>query len=276
MNKVKIGIIIDKFHLKYKVSEFLKYLKSRANVNLYVEESYLLKNFNLEFDEDLFFLKGKGKLIINLAKMIETETSIPVINPSKAIWLTINRFLNSLLLRKAGILVPDFSLNPSICKPPFEDYIIKNIIDQKTYSFKGKIEKINGHLLVSDERALKEVSDEENYQYFYYQQFIKSKWEYKVYAFGDNLYYYKQTPLLINPNKMETRQEINEIPELKEIVRKAMKVINLKVVSLDFLKARDGQFYLTDINSLPNFNYIKNGHKIVADFLIQQAKINKT
>jgi len=272
MNKVKIGIIIDKYHLKYKVSEFLKYLKSKAIVNLYVEESYLLKNFNLEFDEDLFFLKGKGKLLVSLARMIENETSIPVINPSKAIWLTMNRFLNSILLRKAGILVPDFSLQPSVCKPPFEDYIIKNIIDQKTYAFKGKIEKVNGHLYVSDERALNEESKEEIYQYFYYQQFLKSKWEYKVYAFGDNLYYYKQIPILINPNKMDTRREIKEIPELKEIVLKAMKMINLKVVSIDFLRPRNGQFYLTDINSLPNFNYIKNGHKIIADFLIQQAK----
>ena len=272
MNKVKIGIIIDKFHLKYKVSEFLKYLKSKAIVNFYVEESYLLKNFNLEFDEDLFFLKGKGKLLVSLARMIENETSIPVINPSKAIWLTMNRFLNSILLRKAGVLVPDFSLKPSVCKPPFEDFIIKNIIDQKTYAFKGKIEKVNGHLYVSDERALNEESKEESYQYFYYQQFLKSKWEYKVYAFGDNLYYYKQIPILINPNKMDTRREIKEIPELKEIVLKAMKMINLKVVSIDFLKPRNGQFYLTDINSLPNFNYIKNGHKIIADFLIQQAK----
>ena len=272
MTKVKIGIIIDKFHLKYKVTEFLKYLKSKADVKLYVEDTYLLKNFNLDFEEDLFFLKGKGKLMVNLARMIEEETSIPVINPSKAIWLTMNRFLNSLLLRKAEILVPDFSLTPSVCKPPFEDYIIKNIIDQKTYAFKGKIEKVNGHLYVSDERALNEESKEESYQYFYYQKFIKSKWEYKVYAFGDNLYYYKQIPVLINPNKMDTRTEIKEIPELKEIVLKAMNIINLKVVSIDFLRPRDEQFYLTDINSLPNFNYIKDGYKIFTDFLINQAK----
>ncbi|KKM61748.1 hypothetical protein LCGC14_1528650, partial [marine sediment metagenome] len=31
-------------------------------------------------------------------------------------------------------------------------------------------------------------------------------------------------------------------------------------------------FYLTDINCTPNFNYIKNGAKIVVDFLLKQAK----
>jgi glutathione synthase/RimK-type ligase-like ATP-grasp enzyme len=271
MNKVKIGIIIDKFHLEYKVSDFLIYLNKKAEISLYVEESFLLNNSELNFNENLFFIKGKGKLMISLASLIENETSIPVINPPNAIWLTINRFLNSVILKKAGILVPDFSLIPSDHPPPFNNYIIKNIVDQKTYAFNAKIQKINGHLKVSDQRALDELDGEENYQYLYYQKFIKSKWEYKVYCFGDKLFFYKQIPTLVNPNKMETRRNIKEIPELRETVLKAMKILNLKVSSLDFLKSKDGQFYLTDINSLPNFNYITNGYKIFADFLIEQA-----
>lgn len=273
MNKVKIGIIIDKYHLEYKVSNFLKHLKKKADISLYVEESFILNNSELNFNENLFFIKGKGKLMINLARMIENETSIPVINPPKAVWLTINRFLNSVILKKAGISVPDFTLIPSDHSPPFTDYIIKNIVDQKTYAFNAKIQKINGHLKVSDQRALDELEGEENYQYLYYQKFIKSKWEYKVYCFGNNLFFYKQIPTLVNPNKMETRSNIKEIPELRETVLKAMKILNLKVVSIDFLKSKDGQFYLTDINSLPNFNYIKNGPQLFADYLIKQAKI---
>jgi len=272
MSKVKIGIIIDNYHLQHKVSDFLKYLKAKAHISLYVEESFLLTNTELNFNENLFFIKGKGKLMISLARLIENETSIPIINPPHAIWLTIHRFLNSLMLKKAGILVPDFTLIPSDHSPPFKDYIIKNIVDQKTYAFKAKIEKINGNLRVSDQRALDELNGEENYQYLYYQKFIKSKWEYKVYCFGDTLFYYKQIPVLVNPNKMETRIKIKEIPELRETVLKAMKILNLKVVSIDFLKSKEGQFYLTDINSLPNFNYIENGPKLFANYLIKQAK----
>ncbi|MFX1445359.1 MAG: RimK family alpha-L-glutamate ligase [Promethearchaeota archaeon] len=273
MNKVKIGLIIDNYHLKYKVSEFLKYLKNKAKISLYVQESFILKNSEIDFNEDLFFIKGKGKVIIALARLIENETSIPLINSPKAIWLTIHRFLNSLILRKAGVLVPDFALIPCDYPPPFDNYIIKNIIDQKTYAFNAKIQKVDGCLKVSDQRALDEIDGKENYQYLYYQKFIKSKWEYKVYSFGDNLFYYKQLPILVNPNKMETRKKINEIPELKANALKAMKILNLKVVSIDFLKSKDGKYYLTDINSLPNFNYIENGPKLLADFLINQAKI---
>ena len=230
MKKPKIGLIIDKYHLKWKVVEFLKYLKNVADVSIYKEESYLFNIKNIEFDEDLFFVKAKGKLTIHIARMIENETSIPVINSFKSIWMSLHRFMNSIVLRKAGICIPDFSLYPSRCQAPFEDYITKNIIDQKTYTIKPNIKKENGHLKVSDERAIKEAnSGEEKYQYLYYQQFIKSKWEYKVYGIGNTLFFYKQLPVLVNPNKMETRREIQEIPELKNVVLKVMKILNLKI-----------------------------------------------
>ena len=277
MSKVKIGIIIDRYHLEKKTTEFLKYLKSVAEVSLYIEESYLLKSSDFIFDEDLFFVKGKGNLILALVKLIAKETKIPIINPYKGIWNAIHRFMNSVLLKKAGVPVPDFSLIPSDYPPPFESYIVKNIIDQKNYKFKPNIENVNGAIKVSDQRALTEMNngfygDMENYQYLYYQKFIKSEWEYKIYVIGEDIYYYKQIPVLVNPNKMESRQKIDEIPELTEIAFKAVETTGLKITSIDFLQNKKGQFFLSDINCTPNFNYIKNGPKIVADYLIEQAK----
>lgn len=269
---MNIGIIIDEYHLKYKVSDFLKYLKSKADVKIYIEESFLLNSMDLDFDENLFFTKAKGDLLLAFVKLIEEETSIPVINSYKGIWLAINRFLNSVFLEKAGIPVADFSLNPKGSNPPFEDYIIKNIIDQKNYKFKPIVNKINGQLMVADERALKEVDKiDPKYNYLYYQRFIKSKWEYKIYGIGEDVFFYKQLPILVNPNKIESRRKIDDIPELKEYCYKAMEVMDLKITSLDFLKSKD-QFFLSDINCTPNFNYIKDGYKIVVDFLLKQAK----
>ncbi|MFX1313420.1 MAG: RimK family alpha-L-glutamate ligase [Promethearchaeota archaeon] len=271
--KPKIGLIIDKYHLRYKVTEFLKYLKSITDVKIYLEESFLLRSSEFNFDEDIFFVKGKGHLILGLVKLIEEQTSIPVINSYKAIWLTINRFLSSIYLRKAGIPVPDFSLNPYGKLPPFNNFIIKNIVDQRNYKFIPKIDKKNGYFRVTDIRALEEVDGKETkYNYFYYQKFVESKWEYKLYGIGENVYFYKQIPILINPNKIDSRQEIKEIPELKEYCLKAMEIMDLKVTSLDFLKSDSGEYYLTDINNTPNFNYIKDGHKIIVDFLLEQAK----
>ncbi|MFX1494315.1 MAG: RimK family alpha-L-glutamate ligase [Promethearchaeota archaeon] len=270
---IKIGLIIDKYHLEKKVNEFLQYLKSVADVSIYLEESLLLDFSKLNFNEDIFFVKGKGKLLLNLVKLIENETSIPVINSSRAIWLCFDRFLTSVLLKKAGIEVPDFSINPVGVSPPFKNYIIKNVIDQKNYVFKPKIRKINGHLQVSDKRALNEAfKGKEKYQFFYYQKFIESKWEYKVYSIGEDLYFYKQIPVLLNPDKMKSRVEINPIPELREIVIKIKHSLDLKVTSVDFLKSKDNIYYVSDVNSTPNFNYIKNGPRIVCNYLIEQSK----
>jgi len=270
---IKIGIIIDKYHLEKKALEFIKYMQSKAKINLYIEEDYLIDYSNFDFNEDIFFVKAKGDLILNLIKLIERETDIPVINSSRGIWLAINRFLNSTLLRQSGIRVPNFTLNAKGILPPFDDYIIKNIIDQKNYAFSPQIQRINGYLNISDQRALDEVNGEKaKYTYLYYQEFIKSKWEYKVYCIGDDLFYYKQIPILIDPDKMKSRRKIKEIPELREMALKALKTTGLKISSLDFLKSKESEFFLTDINSSPNFNYIKNGPKIIGDYLIKQAK----
>lgn len=269
----KIGLIIDKYHLEKKVNEFLKYLKKSAETSIYLEEAFLLDFSITDFKEDVFFVKGKGDLILNLVKLIEHETSIPVFNSSKGILLSSHRFLSSILLAKAGIDVPDYAIIPVGMPPPFEDYIIKNVVDQKNYAFKPKIEKVEGHLKIVDERALNEAyGNPENYQFYYYQKFIKSKWEYKVYGIGDTLYFYKQIPVLIDPDKMKSRKEIDFISELEEKVRIIQKILDLNIISVDFLKSKEGKFYVTDVNSTPNFNYIKDGPQKVTNFLLEHAK----
>ncbi len=271
---IKIGIIIDKYHLQKKSLKLIEYLSTIVKISLYLEEDYLIDYSNFDFNEDIFFVKAKSDLILNLVKLIEIETDIPVINSSRGIWLAINRFLNSTLLRQSGIRVPNFSLNAKGFLPPFNDYIIKNIIDQKNYAFSPQIQRNNGYLNVADQRALDEINGEKaKYTYLYYQEFIKSKWEYKVYCFGDDLFYYKQLPLLVDPDKMKSRTKIKEIPELTEVVYAATEAIGLKISSMDFLKSKDGNYFLTDINASPNFNYIKDGPKIIGDYLIKQAKI---
>lgn len=270
---IKIGLITDKYHLENKSAQFLKYCKNRAEVSIYLEEDYLLDFSNYNFDENIFFVKAKGDLILNLVKLIENETNLPVINSSKSISLAFNRFLNSVYLREADIQVPDFTLNPVGISPPYDEYIVKNIIDQKNYAFKPQIQKREGFLKVTDFRAIEESSGiNPKYTHVYYQEFVKSKWEYKVYLIGDVAYYFKQIPVLVDPDKMKSRVEIEKDLELTEIAHKAAKTIGLKVCSMDFLKSKNGFFYLTDINSSPNFNYLKNGPKLVGDYLIRQAK----
>jgi glutathione synthase/RimK-type ligase-like ATP-grasp enzyme len=271
---VKIGIIVSNKKKKHKVKGLIQYLKQKAEISLYIEDSYLLKSSpKYYFDEDLFFIKGKGELLISLAKLIKKDASIPVINPYKGIQLAINRFLNCVYLKKAGVPVPDHVLVPERFKAPFKNFIIKNIIDEKSSAFSPSIKNINGNLHVSDERAIIEAKGaEKSYHYYFYQRFINSKWEYKVYGIGDQLFFFKQVPMIRNPHKVHPKISIERIPELEEYSIKAMNTLDLRVASVDFLKSKDGNFYLTDINSGPNFNTIKNGPQILGDFLINEVR----
>ncbi|MFW9821229.1 MAG: hypothetical protein ACFFE5_16620 [Candidatus Thorarchaeota archaeon] len=271
---IKIGLITDKYHLEKKSIQFIEYCKNHAEISIYLEEEYFINFSNYNFNENIFFVKAKGDLVISLVKLIEYETSIPVINSSKSISLAFNRFLNSVVLRKAGIKVPDFTLNPKGVSPPYNEYIIKNIVDQKNYAFRPQIQKKEGFLKVTDIRAIEESTGvKPKYTHIYYQDFVKSKWEYKVYLIGDDIFYFKQLPVLVDPDKMKSRVEIEKDKVLTEIAYKAAETIGLSICSMDFLKSINGEYYLTDINSSPNFNYLKNGPKIVSDYLIRQAKI---
>ena len=270
---ITIGLIIDRYHLEKKVSEFLNYTNQRAKINIYLEEEYLVDFSDYSFNEDIFFVKAKGDLVINLVKLIERSTHIPVVNPSRGIILAFSRFHNSVVLKKAGINIPDFEMIPIESKTNFEEFITKNIKDQKNYAFQPEIRNRDGKVNIFDERSLKESNGKTpKYTHLYYQRFIKSNWEYKVYVIGDQLFFYKQFPVLVNPNKMESRLEIPVIKEIREMAIKATESIGLKISSCDFLKSDEGEFFLTDINSSPNFNYIKNGTKIIYEYLLKEAK----
>ncbi|MFW9929538.1 MAG: hypothetical protein ACFFD1_09120 [Candidatus Thorarchaeota archaeon] len=269
----KIGLIVDKYHLENKVKQFIAYMKNVCKLSIYVEENYIVDFNEVKFDEDLFFIKGKGDVILNFATSVEIDTDIPVINSSRGIWLAYNRFLNSSLLQSAGIQVPNFSLNPKDESPPFQNFIIKNVRDQDNYSFNPTIQRSNGSIEVKDERALEEVcGTKAQYNFFYYQDYIESEFEYKIYGIGEDLYFYRQKPILMDPDKMKSRIAIDPITELGEIAYQVMELFDLKILSLDFLKSADEIFYLTDVNSTPNFNYLKNGPEIVGKYLITQAK----
>jgi glutathione synthase/RimK-type ligase-like ATP-grasp enzyme len=248
-------------------------MKQHCELSIYLEESYFLDFDNHNFEENIFFVKGKGDLILSLVKLIERESNIPIINSSKAIIVAFNRFMNSTLLRKAGIRVPDFSLSPKDQDSPFESYIIKNIRDQDNYAFNPEIQHINSKFIIRDKRALDETFGKNaQYSFLYYQKFIDSEYEYKIYGVGDDLFYYKQLPILIEQDKMKNRIEIKPISELGEITYNVMDLFDLKITSMDFLKSHGGEYFLTDVNSTPNFNYIKNGIAIVGDYLLSQAK----
>jgi len=270
---MKVGIITNAYEVP-RLRSLVDYLGKKAEVRLYVEEDFLLDFHNLKFQENVFFTKGKGYVLLTIARLAEEygrPRGVVVVNDARSVWIAMHRFMHFTIARNAGIRVPDFALGRE-APLNFSKFIAKNIIDQNhlrdldVLPFVGTSDRAVPYIRTGEEAGDDPIVKE----FHLFQRFVESEYEYKVYGFGHRLFYYRQVPVLENPNKMETRVPIDEIPELRRMALLAMKATGLRVTSMDFL-CMDGKFYLTDINAIPNFNYLPHGPKILGDYLLELA-----
>jgi len=267
---MKIGIIATA-HEVPRIQSLLRYLEGKADVHLYVDEQGVVDSRSTAFDEQVIFTKGRGYALLTMARIAEAS-GIAVVNSAHSTWVATHRLLASIACREAGVRVPEFSVGTS-APDAFDKVIVKNIVDQNHLRFLDILPIVGGPratippITTSEEAGSSELAP----QYHFYQRFLRTEFEYKVYGFGERLLYYRQLPVLVNPDKMSTRVQIDEVPELKRAARAAMRATGLEIASLDFLE-EDGELYLTDVNSTPNFNYIAEGAQIVGDYLLAIAR----
>ncbi len=273
--QMKVGILTNAYEVS-RIQALVDYLRHTrgATVNLYVEEEEVVHYPNCDFDEDVFFTKGKGYLLLSLARLAEAygaPRGVKVVNDAQSTWRTMHRFIYATLCRRAGVPVPDFVFEAHTTSH-FDTFIAKNVIDQHHLRFLDRLPVVGtaGKTVPPIPTAEEAGPDDRAEEYHFFQRFLESEYEYKVYGFGDRLLFYRQTPVLVNPNKMATRVPISENEELREMAERTMEVIGLNIVSLDFLK-EDGRYYLTDVNPIPNFNYVPDGPAILGDYLLSLA-----
>ncbi len=271
---MKVGIITNAYEVP-RIRSLVDYLERTAKVKLYVEEDIFLDFQGVNFDENVFFTKGKGYVLLTLARLAEEygkPRGIIVVNDARSVWIAMHRLMHFNIARNAGVRVPDFALARE-APTSFDKFIAKNIIDQNHLRDLNVLPFVGGagskvpDIKTGEEAGVGSIINE----FHLYQRFVESEYEYKVYGFGPRLFFYRQTPVLENPNKMETRVPIDEIPELRQMALLAMKATGLRVTSMDFL-CENGKFYLTDINAIPNFNYMPNGPEILGNYLLDIAK----
>ena len=272
---MKVGIITNAYEVP-RIRSLVDHLGRKAEVRIYVEDDLLLDFHDLSFDENVFFTKGKGYVLLTLARLAEEygrPKGVHVINNARSIWIAMHRFMHFTISRRAGVRVPDFALARE-APGGFGKFIAKNIIDQNHLRNLDILPLVgeSGNAAVPDIKTGEEAGDDPRVKKFHlFQRFVESEYEYKVYGFGHRLFYYRQTPVLENPNKMETRVPIDEIPELRRMALLAMKATGLRITSMDFL-CENGKYYLTDINAVPNFNYLNKGPEILGDYLLEMAQ----
>ena len=267
---MKVGIIATA-HEVPRIQSLLRYLERETDVSLYVDEESLVDSRATTFDDQVIFTKGRGYALLTMARIAEAA-GIPVVNSARSTWIATHRPLASIVCRQAGVRVPEFSVGMS-GPAAFDKVIVKNIVDQNHLRFLDILPIVAepGSTIPPIATAEEAGTSELAPRYHFYQRFLRTEFEYKVYGFGDRLLYYRQRPVLVNPDKMSTRVQIDEVPQLARAARLAMSATGLAIASLDFLE-EDGEFYLTDVNSTPNFNHIADGAKIVGDYLLAIAR----
>jgi glutathione synthase/RimK-type ligase-like ATP-grasp enzyme len=265
---MKIGILATAYEVP-RVESLLRYLGRAVEVRVHVDEETLIDG-RMEFAEQALFTKGRGYGLLTMARIAEAA-GIPVVNSAGSTWIAMHRMMASIVCRKAGVPVPEFALAMSVPQA-FEQAIVKNVIDQHHLRFLDRLPIVAGPqaslppIETAEEAGVSELAP----RYHYCQRFVHSEYEYKVYGIGDRLLFYRQQPVLVNPDKMATRVQIDGIPALASAARAALRATGLAIASLDFLE-EDGTFYLTDVNCTPNFNHVEGGAALVGDYLLACA-----
>lgn len=100
----------------------------------------------------------------------------------------------------------------------------------------------------------------------YAQGYLDADWEYKVYVCGDDAWTFRQRPLLVNPDKLATREPVDPATAPVAWAFAASRAAGLAVASVDFLRTGDG-FRCTDVNPTPGFQHLDGGYAPVVRLL---------
>ena len=251
-----IGIITNTYEFN-RIQPLLEVFKNHPEVRVEVltDEEHILSSECIHQDWNIGFTKGRGPLIQAQACYLE-NAGIPIHNCSYAIHVTNHRMWVSSLIQAAGVPQPAFAVGQEK-EIDFSRYIRKNLSVEFDSKFVPEI-RYRG-------------TSPPDSGIYYFQEIIDTEWEYKVYSFGDKFMYFKQVPVMVNPDKMSTRCPIPENPILREYVQRIKAVTRLSITSVDFLK--DGSnYYVTDVNSAPNFNHLPKGAELVAMWLVAETR----
>lgn len=206
---------------------------------------------------------SRDPIILSFLSMYETF-GIPVVNPTRSVWITNSKPSIFAIMAKRGIPTLPTQFVYGISKAVNLNKLLKGRkvlkgqrsdfkIFSKTVSFN---KKWGFHQL--DSNALNIIQD-----------FVKPDSEIKVYVIG------RQTFLkdIKNPCCSPSSKKILSGKLLSEIKKSAIQIgrlSGLEIYNVDIL-IKDSQFYIVDVNDFPSFKKIPKAAGKISDYLIQKV-----
>ena len=241
---MNIGILSKRIHML--TGELKQNLESQGHKVSIFTASNLCINRTL-LDNDFYILKSKSLFFLYAGYFIESN-NIPVIPDTQTSFMHKNRIEAQILLKKAGLLVPDFYLG------------IYNTLKSQLQSkdFPLIIKPIMG----SGSRGVKLIDsindlNNEGDRILYLEHFIEGI-HYNVYFIGDEICTLIKPPLShehVDMDKIETPNDI------KKIIKKWQKHLKGKSLfgHLDMVREHgSNKLYVIDPGSFPEFTNWKN------------------
>lgn len=241
---MNIGILSKRTHTL--TGDLKQFLENQGHKVSIFTASNLCINRTL-LDNDFYILKSKSLFFLYAGYFIESN-NIPVIPDTQTSFMHKNRIEAHFLLKKAGLLVPDFYLG---------------IYD----TFKRQLQSKDFPLILkpimgSGSRGIKLIDsiddlNNEGDRILYLENFIQGI-HYNVYFIGDEICALIKPPLShehVDMDKIETPKDI------KQIIKKWLKHLNGKSLfgHLDMVREhRSNKLYVIDPGSFPEFTNWKN------------------
>lgn len=248
-----VGIITNRFGLP-RLLRLIKHLENRLSVQveLLLEESHIFSSkAALPCPCALYFTGGWGPIIRAQALKAE-KAGIPVHNCAEGLEIARNRLLTDIVVRAAGVPLPDFALGHER-DIHFGEYWIKNQTVQNPPLFLP-IACRNGGRKYLDKKIR-----------YFQERFPAEEEEFVTFNLGRETFFFKRDPRKI------TLLPVPEVPKLQEYTRKVMKAIKLSIASVKFIKS-GSKYFFTDVNSAPDFSQVEKGNRILAEWLVQTAR----
>ena len=198
---------------------------------------------------DLVFSKIKDDVALTVLDALEAE-NVRLINTPASIRHSKHRPRATAAAAAAGVPVPrDFS--GALAEVPFERFVIKNEQDDNDAQIPVIIEDAETRARITAELGAD--------RRVYVQEKIETELEFKVYGIGDELYGFAQRPILVNPNKHETRRVLDVPESLAVLTRKTLAAVGLEIGGVDFLGSLDRPA-MTDVNSTQGLQNFPEGY----------------
>ena len=202
--------------------------------------------------EDFDFIFLRTKILEFLRQLELLRLDVPIANTPHATLRSLHRYTAIKTAGEAGVCVPRQFCNGQLVD---SDLIMKTPIDDDS-AVPYKINAMEWNRSSNDKRSFP----------IYAQEVLSSKWEYKIYVTWDHCRCFRQTPTMIEPDKLSTREPI---PHSEAPVRQALlaaRAMGLVVASVDFLRS-GGRFFMTDINPTPGLQNLEGGYSMIAPYL---------